>query len=89
MLLLSLFFLPQLNSPLFQSYQLPDNALVFQPPRNKTEVLKPVNFLGKAKVSGTHTLPLVVVVVVAVVVVVVVVVVYYLSWCSHCQSGMN
>ena len=36
----------------FQSHQLPDNAMVFQPPRSKTEVLKPVNFLGKAKVCG-------------------------------------
>ncbi len=36
---------------MFQLYELPDKAMIFQPPRNKTEVLKPINFLGKAKVG--------------------------------------
>ena len=34
----------------FLPYKLPKNSMVFTPPRRKTEVLKPVNFMGKAKV---------------------------------------
>ena len=37
----------------FQPYELPDRALVFQPPRNKTEVLKPVTFIGSARVLSS------------------------------------
>ena len=37
----------------FQPYELPDRALLFQPPKNKTEVLKPVNFLASARVLSS------------------------------------
>ena len=37
----------------FLPYKLPKNSMVFTPPRRKTEVLKPVNFMGKAKVCDS------------------------------------
>jgi len=37
----------------FQPYKLPKNSMVFMPPRHKTEVLRPVNFMGKAKVLSS------------------------------------
>ena len=50
-----LVFIFQLGTK-FEAYKLPDKAMIFQPPRNKTEVLKPVNFLGKAKVNNLKSL---------------------------------
>ncbi len=38
------------RSESFQPYRLPKNSMVFWPPRIKTEVLKPLNFMQKAKV---------------------------------------
>ncbi|XP_064396169.1 neutrophil cytosol factor 2-like isoform X2 [Halichondria panicea] len=34
-------------------YKLPEKTLLFHPPKNKTEGMKPVNFLGKAKVVSS------------------------------------
>ena len=49
----SLSSLPQAGRPSFQAYELPDRALLFQPPKNKTEVLKPVSFLASARVLSS------------------------------------
>ena len=50
---LSLSSLAQAGRPSFQAYELPDRALLFQPPKNKTEVLKPVSFLASARVLSS------------------------------------